>query len=205
MVGRELVRLLGADQRYGVVHVLLRRPAPELEQDAKLRTVRVDFAALPALPRVDDVYVALGTTIKAAGSPEAFRRVDHDHVLAVARAARAAGATRLGVVSAHGADAASRVFYSRVKGEVERAVSVLGYERVVLARPSLLLGDRAALGQATRRGEAWAQKLLSPVLGLVPLQVRPVESSDVARSLIDAVLQQTSGVTVIASRDMHRR
>jgi len=104
-------------------------------------------------PAVDDVFIALGTTIKVAGSREAFRAVDFDAVVAVARAARAAGATRLGVVSAMGADSRSPVFYNRVKGEMEDAVQGLGFETVVIARPSLLAGDRTALKQAPRPGE----------------------------------------------------
>jgi uncharacterized protein YbjT (DUF2867 family) len=165
----------------------------------------VDFDALPAeLPRVDDVYVALGTTIKVAGSEQAFRRVDYDYVLAVARAGRASAAERLGIVSALGADPTSRVFYNRVKGELERDVLSLGYASVVIAQPSLLLGDRESLGQAARRAEAWAQRLLSPISKLLPAQVRPVRATDVARALIGGVLEGAAGVTRIASRDMHR-
>ena len=78
----------------------------------------VDFARLPAVfPTVDDVFIALGTTIKVARSEAAFRQVDFDFVVNTARAARAAGATRLAVVSALGADAESHIFYNRVKGE----------------------------------------------------------------------------------------
>lgn len=93
---------------------------------------------------------SLGTTIKIAWSEAAFRRVDFDFVVNIARAARTAGATRLAVVSAVGADPTSRIFYNRVKGEMQVAVMQLGYESVVIAEPSLLLGDRAALGQVGR-------------------------------------------------------
>ena len=113
----------------------------------------VDFEALQPLAPVDEVYLALGTTIKVAGSQAAFRAVDLDANVAVARAARDAGARRLGLVSAKGADAGSRVFYSRVKGETEDAVAALGFDAVVIARPSLLVGDRESLGQPSRLGE----------------------------------------------------
>ena len=119
----------------------------------KLHSHVVDFAALPALPRVDDVFIALGTTIKVAGSQAAFRAVDFDSVVAVASAARSFGATHLGVVSAMGAGLRSPVFYNRVKGEMEQAVSALGYESVVIARPSMLDGDRESLNQAARPAE----------------------------------------------------
>jgi uncharacterized protein YbjT (DUF2867 family) len=148
LVGRALLALLLDSPRYRRVQVLLRREAPELAAHRKLTVAVVDFAALPSVPPADDVFIALGTTIKAAGSQQAFRRVDFDAVVGTARAGRAAGAKRLLVVSALGADAASSVFYNRVKGEMEQAVGALGYDSVVIARPSLLLGDRASVGAA---------------------------------------------------------
>jgi uncharacterized protein YbjT (DUF2867 family) len=205
LVGRELLLQLGNSDSYASVNLLLRRPAPELQGMAKARSLLVDFAALPTLPAVDDAYIALGTTIKVAGSKQAFRRVDYDFVLNVARAAHEAGATRLGIVSALGADASSRVFYNRVKGELERDVSTLGYMSVVIAQPSLLLGDREAIGQPSRAGERIARQLLGPISRLIPAQVRPVAAADVARALLDAVLGAAPGVTKISSGDMHRR
>jgi uncharacterized protein YbjT (DUF2867 family) len=203
LVGRELAKQIAASDRYGALRLLLRRRAPELEDLPESSALLVDFDALPAgLPRADDVYVALGTTIKVAGSEQAFRRVDYDYVLGVARAARSAGAERLGVVSALGADPASRVFYNRVKGEMERDILSLGYASIVIAQPSLLLGDREPLGQAARAGEAWAKRLLAPISKLIPAQVRPVQAADVARSLIHGVLEGAAGVTRIASREM---
>jgi hypothetical protein len=150
LIGRALLPLLLASPRYAQVHALLRRPVPELRADRKLQLQVVDFQALPDLPQVDDVFIALGTTIKVAGSRSAFRQVDFDAVLNTARAARTAGATRLAVVSALGADARSRVFYNRVKGEMQDAVAALGFGSVVIVQPSFLLGDRSALGQPVR-------------------------------------------------------
>src|SRR5213079_297737 len=161
LVGHALLPLLLADKHYRRVHVLLRRAAPDIKPNAELEVHHVDFARLSAaFPTVDDVFIALGTTIKVAGSEVAFRQVDFDFVVNTARAARAAGARRLAVVSALGADAKSRVFYNRVKGEMQAAIAQLGYESVVIAQPSLLLGDRTALGQPARRGEIWAARLL---------------------------------------------
>ncbi len=155
-------------------------------------------------PGAEDVYIALGTTIKVAGSEAAFRAVDFDLVVAIARAARAAGASRLGVVSALGADATSLVFYNRVKGEMEAAVRSLGYQSVVIARPSLLLGDRAALGQPTRRGEVWAARLLGPVLPFVPAAMRPIDAASVAAALIAAVAEGAPGLRTLSSAEMQR-
>jgi uncharacterized protein YbjT (DUF2867 family) len=148
--------------RYGALTLVLRRSAAELEAMPRVSALLVDFDALPALPHVDDVYCALGTTIKVAGSQAAFRRVDYEYALRVASAGRAAGASRLGIISALGADPTSRLFYNRVKGELERDVVSLGYASVVIAQPSLLLGDRESLGQASRGGEVGAKRLLSP-------------------------------------------
>jgi uncharacterized protein YbjT (DUF2867 family) len=202
LVGRALLALLLESPAYGQVHALLRRQVFDLPAHRKLRATVVDFDRLPALPPVDDVFIALGTTIKAAGSRQAFRRVDFDAVVNSARAARSAGARRLMVVSALGADPESRVFYNRVKGEMEQAVAALGYESVLIARPSLLLGDRAALGQPTRAGEAWAARVLRPVLGWVPRGVRPIDAERVARALLDGALNARPGVTVLGSGEL---
>ena len=203
LVGRELAQLLSESPAYGAVHSLVRRATVDVAKPAKLIEHIVSFEQLPALPPCDDVYIALGTTIKAAGSQEAFRRVDHDYVVAVARAGRAAGAQRLAVVSALGADAKSRVFYNRVKGEMQQAVATLGYASVIIVQPSLLVGDREALGQPTRVAEVWARRLLSPVSALIPLGFRPVLARDVARSLISATLVAAPDTSVIPSRDLH--
>lgn len=202
LVGRALLPLLLQQPAYGRVHVLLRRAAAGIEAHAKLQLHQVDFHHLVRLPAVDDVYITLGTTIKVAGSEAAFRQVDLDFVVETARAAREAGAKRLAVVSALGADAGSKVFYNRVKGEMQDAVAALGYECVTIAQPSLLIGDRAALGQPARPGEVWALRLLRPVLGLVPRSVRPIAAADVATALFAATLAGRRGVQLLGSAQM---
>ncbi len=197
LIGRALLPLLLASPRYAQVHTLLRRP---VQTDApKLRVHVVDFQALPALPPVDDVFITLGTTIKVAGSQAAFRQVDFDAVVNTARAAQAAGATRLAVVSALGADANSRVFYNRVKGEMQDAVSALGYHSVVIVQPSLLLGDRSSLGQPVRAGEVWAGRLL----GWLPKSVRPIADTQVAQALLRALADPKPGTTLLRSGDLY--
>jgi uncharacterized protein YbjT (DUF2867 family) len=185
LVGREILKGLAADPSVAAIHVLVRRP---LEAPApKVVWHVVDFRALPALPRVDEVFLALGTTIKVAGSQAAFRAVDFDANLAVARAALAAGARRAGLVSAMGASAKSAIFYSRVKGELEDALGALAFEGLVIARPSILAGDRGSLGQPERRGEQVAL-VISRLLGpLFPANYRSVAAADVAGSLLNRV------------------
>ena len=205
LIGRALLPLLLRSDRYQRVHVLLRRAASGLPGSPKLQLHVVDFNKLPqGFPKVDDVYIALGTTIKVAGSEAAFRQVDFDFVLNTAKAAQAAGARRLAVVSALGADAKSRVFYNRVKGEMQAALEKLGFESLSIAQPSLLMGDRAALGQPLRAGEVWAARLLTPVMRLVPAGVRPIQAGAVAQALLEANLAGAPGVHILASAQMQR-
>jgi uncharacterized protein YbjT (DUF2867 family) len=203
LVGRELVDVLLGDHAVGAVHVLVRARDAELAKRSGLTQHVVDYAQpLIGLPPADDAFCCLGTTIKAAGSHQAFRAVDFDAALAFARAARACGATRLGLVSALGADAASRVFYSRVKGELEQAVKTLGFDCVLLARPSLLLGDRSALGQAPRPGERMAAALAPLLRALLPLSLQPIAARTVALGLLRALQQCDHGVYALPSHEL---
>ena len=207
LIGRELLlRLLGDTERCEHLHVWTRRPLADVTPTERLSIELVDFAQLPPAPApLDDVYIALGTTIKAAGSQAAFRAVDHDMVLATARAALAAGARRLAVVSALGADAKSAVFYNRVKGEMQDAIGRLGFESVVIAQPSLLLGDRAALGQAARSGEVWVTRLMGPLRALVPRALRPIAASSVAAAMVDALSAAKPGLRFLRSAEMQQQ
>ena len=194
--------MLQASPSYTHTHVLVRRAQAGAAADARTSFHVVDFAQLPELPAVDDCYIALGTTIKVAGSQAAFREVDFDFVVNTALAARAAGATRLAVVSALGADANAAVFYNRVKGEMQAAIGALGFESVAIAQPSLLLGDRAAIGQPVRNAEVWAARLLAPTTWLVPRTVRPIAATKVAAALLAATLEAQPGVRLLSSSQM---
>lgn len=194
LVGRELANLWPGPQP---LHLLVRRELPT--RDAAQRAHVVDFAALPPLPRAEWAFCCLGTTIEVAGSQAAFRAVDHDAVLAFARAAVAAGVTHFAVVSALGADARSRNFYSRTKGEMEAALPGIGFRTIVVARPSLLAGDRASLGQPARMGEALALAVTRPLARWIPKAWRPIEAATVARALVRMLAGAASGVTVLDS------
>lgn len=197
LVGRALIDELLAETPAPRIHALVRRrPA---DADARVDWVVADFAALPALPAADEACCALGTTIAVAGSQAAFRAVDFDAVFAFARAAKAAGASRFAVVSALGADPRSSVFYNRVKGEMEKAVAALGFASVVIARPSLLAGDRASLGQPARFGERLALAATGPIRGLVPKAWRPIEAKTVARAMVRALREASPGVRIVES------
>lgn len=181
--------------------MLSRRPLAD--RHAKLQVHVVDFRQLPQLPRVDEAYLALGTTIKVAGSQEAFRAVDLEANLAVAQGAVAAGARRLAVVSAVGANAASSVFYNRVKGELEDALARLDLSALVIAQPSLLLGDRDRLRQPPRLGEKLSTPLMNLLAPALPGRFRPVQARAVARALIRA-LPSATGKQVLDSAALAR-
>lgn len=148
-----------------------------------------------------EVYLALGTTIKVAGSQAAFRAVDFEANLAVARAAHAAGARRLGLVSAMGADSQSAIFYNRVKGELEQALDALPYEGLVIARPSFLAGDRESLGQPVRGGEKVALRISRWLKPLIPANLRSIAAADVANALLRTV-PKAVGQRVLLSGEM---
>ena len=199
LVGQALLRSALADESVGAVHSLSRRSLTI--EHAKLTSHIVDFTALPELPQADELYLALGTTIKVAGSKEAFRAVDYAANLAVAKAALDAGVRRVGLVSSMGADAQSRVFYLRVKGELEDTLLKLGFEGSVFVRPSLLMGNRAALGQPSRVGErlgVWFFHLLG---GLVPRSYKPVRATAVAKALLKDV-PMASGNRIVLSAEL---
>ncbi|NSL54985.1 Rossmann-fold NAD(P)-binding domain-containing protein [Uliginosibacterium aquaticum] len=196
LVGQHILQTLLADETVSEVHALGRRGLAI--KHPKLIVHRVDFKALPPLPPVDEVYLALGTTIGDAGSQAAFRAVDFDANLSVAHAALAAGARRIALVSAAGANAGSRVFYNRVKGELEDVLAELETDALLIARPSLLLGDRAALGQRPRAAEKVTAALFKLLGRAIPLGLRPVTAQRVAQALTSG-LPTARGRSVLSS------
>ncbi|HEX2778950.1 MAG TPA: oxidoreductase [Gemmatimonadaceae bacterium] len=199
LVGRECLALALADPAFERVVVIARKPAsgvasPKLDwRVADFRQLEMQRSAF----EVDAILCALGTTIKVAGSQERFREVDHDYPLALARMGLAAGARHCLLVSALGADATSRIFYNRVKGETERDILALGFPRITIARPSLLLGEREEfrLGERVAQLFAWA----------VPGKYRPIEARVVAKALIDAARGGGEGRRVLESSEMRGR
>ncbi len=187
----------------GTLHLLVRRTVPAPSPACRVHVI--DFSALPALPPARDAFCCLGTTISVAGSEAAFRAVDLDAVLAFARASRAAGVRRFAVVSALGADPHSRTFYNRVKGEMEAALAALGFDSLVIARPSLLAGDRASLGQPQRRAERLALAVTRPLAGLIPKAWRPIRGETVARALIKEMADPLPGIRVLESATLQDR
>ena len=188
LVGTHCLQRLLASDVYDSVTVLARRALPLA--DPRLTQIVADFDRLEegaAGVAAEDVYCCLGTTIKKAGSQEAFRRVDFDYPLGLARLFKTRGARRLLMVSALGADARSSVFYNRVKGEVEQAVREVGIEKSYFFRPSLLLGARVEFRFGERVAMA-AATLIAPVLIGGLTRYRPIQADVVAAAMIHAAL-----------------
>lgn len=184
------------------LHLLVRRATPQTAPGQQTHVV--DFAILPRLPQAQEAYCCLGTTIAVAGSQAAFRAVDFDAVLAFAQAAQACGVQRFAVVSALGADAGSRSFYNRVKGDMEQALRALAFPTLVIARPSLLAGNRGALEQPTRWGERLALAISAPLAPLIPLAWRPIQAHRVALAMCLAMASAKPGVVVLESADLQK-
>jgi len=152
---------------------------------------------LPQLSgRVDVAICCLGTTIKLAGSEEAFRAVDHDMVVAFGKRAREMGARHLIVVSAIDADPKSKVFYSRVKGEMEQSLRAQNWPQLTIARPSLLLGERIE--------PRLAEQLAAPLSKLIPGKYRGIEACQLARALWRLALEEQDGVRIVESDELRR-
>ncbi len=195
LVGGHLLRLLLADDAYQKVTILARRGLPLTNPKLQQRLIDFDHLADLDAPKVDDVFCCLGTTIKKAGSQEAFRKVDFGYVEALARVAARAGAKQFLLVSAIGADAKSRVFYSRVKGETEAAVQAGGFAGTHIFQPSLLLGDRAESRPMER-----LSILVGGPLGFVfagPLRrYRPIPAETVAAAMLKVAKKARPGAHV---------
>lgn len=195
LVGRETLDVLLADSAFDRVVAWTRRPLGR--QHPKLTERIVDFEQLTDAysgERAQAAVCCLGTTIKVAGSQKQFRRVDHDYPLAFARAALAAGAEQLVVVTAMGSSAKSSIFYNRVKGELEEALSTLPFKSLAIARPSLLIGERSE----TRLGE----KLFAPLSKLLPARYKGIEARTVARALVRMLHEATPGRRVALSDEL---
>lgn len=180
-----VARVLAPSRRPLAAHPHLENPQGELA------------ALLPQLGgKVDTVFCCLGSTLKQAGSQAAFRAIDHDLVIALAERARRLGARHLLVISALGADPDSKVFYNRVKGEMEQALRAQDWPQLTIARPSLLLG--------TRREFRLGERLAAPLLRWLPGKYRGIEASVLARALWRLALEEQAGTRVIESDQLRR-
>jgi len=199
LIGGYCLELLLADPDYTQVTILVRQPLPTSHPKLTQRIVNFDRLneAADAF-QVQDVFCCLGTTIKTAGSQEAFRKVDFNYPTESVRLALQQGATQFLLVSSLGADAKSSVFYSRTKGEVERAVAASDLCSVQIFRPSLLLGQRTEVRTGERIAETVSRAISFLLLG--PLRkYRPIEARAVAAAMIVIAKRQPTGIHIYES------
>lgn len=193
LIGNDLLHVLLGSTLYDQVKVLVRYPLSL--SHPKLTQVLVDYDELAQYEEefaVDDVYCCLGTTIGKAGTQARFRVVDHDYPLEAARLAKSKGAKQYLLVSAMGANAQSRVFYNRIKGEVEEGISRVGFVAFHIFRPSLLRGQRNEL----RFGEHVAgliSPLISPLFMGRLVKYKPIRAQIVAQAMAAAAQSKRSG------------
>jgi len=199
LVGHSLLCQLPEHPEFTSIVSLGRSPLPQELPGIDHRVVDL-WGPLPDDLQPDVLFCALGTTIKAAGSEQEFIRIDHDLPLHVAREARRRGAAACVVVSSMGADPDARVFYSRVKGQLESDLELLEYPNLSIIRPSLLLGDR----NEARPGEEVATLLMQTFKWLIPRTYRAVKASDVAAAMILMAQRPPDGVEVVLNADIHR-
>lgn len=202
LIGSYLTDRLVRSNLYESIFCLVRR---RLARDGVVSIV-ADFGDLSASlekVRAKDIFCCLGTTIRKAGSQEAFRQVDFTYPLELAKWGRSAGAKSYFLISSLGADPASRVFYNRVKGEVETAIGELNYERFCVLRPSLLLGTRDEF----RPGERAAQivmQVIQPLLRGKAKKYRAIHADTVARALIALAAVDEPGRKTYESDDIEK-
>ena len=204
LVGSYVLRLLLENPAYVRVTVLARRELPLAHKKLEQRVLSFDrLAQIADFPRVHDVFCCLGTTMKQAGSPEAFRTVDYTYVVELARVAARHRASQYLVVTALGADPRSRIFYSRVKGETEATLRRLQFEGMQIFRPSWLVGARTKSRPAER-----VAGILGPLVAWAfvgPLaRYRPIKADAVARALVRVALAAPRGAHVYQSDEIRR-
>ncbi len=200
LVGSSLVKMLLQEPEYEAVHILVRKEIdlahPNLFQHVAdfdlLETLNLEF-------KVDDAFVTLGTTIAKAGSKSAFYKVDHDYVLSFARKAISLGATGMLVVSSMGASSSSSIFYNKVKGEMENDLKAIGFPRLGILRPSLLLGPRTE----KRTGEKLASWMMLSLDFMIPAKYKAIHVDKVAKKMIEQALKDENGFFILESDKLH--
>jgi uncharacterized protein YbjT (DUF2867 family) len=197
LIGDHLTHRLVESPFYANVKVLVRKSLTW--QHPRLQEVLFDFNHPNGLvTKADDIFCCLGTTIKKAGSQTAFRQVDYQYPMDIARLGLANGAKQFAIVTSMGADSKSAFFYNRVKGDVERDLTALNYPALLIFRPSLLLGNRSE----SRLGERVASGFMRLFSPLIPAKYKGIEATTVADAMIATAQQGFSGKHVFESDDL---
>ncbi|RRB02285.1 oxidoreductase [Larkinella rosea] len=194
LIGNLLTHRLVDSSAYEKVKVLVRHSLGW--QHPHLQEIQYDFNHPNGLLiQADDIYCCLGTTMKKAGSKEAFQKVDYQYPLDVAKRALVNRAKQFLLVSSMGANPNSSFFYNRVKGELERDLMALNYPALLIFRPSLLLGDRKEFRLGERIGES-LMKLFNP---LIPARYKGVQVDSVANAMSQKAQLGLTGTHIFES------
>jgi uncharacterized protein YbjT (DUF2867 family) len=200
LIGNQLLALLLESSEYDKVIALSRKPLNLSHPKLENVTLTVDQLDQLTTLKADDIYCCLGTTIKQAKSKEAFRKVDFDYPVALAKKLKQNGAQQFLLVSALGANKNSSIFYNRVKGEVEEAIKQTGFSSFHIFRPSLLVGDR----KEERAGEE-AAKVFYKIFGfLIPKKYKGIESGKVAQAMQTLAKENRTGIFFHESEAMQK-
>ncbi len=203
LVGEQLVKCLALSEEYEAVTAVVRKGSSRIYEGAF--TIEVDYERLSAYSeelKADVVFCCLGTTLKKAGSKSGFYTVDYTFPLELAKIAAQNKSSQFNIITASGANSKSLIYYSRVKGDIEKAIVKLGIPNINIFRPSLLLGDRAE----KRKGEeigARIAKILNPLMIGRLKKFRAIQATDVANAMLNASLMEQDGVRVFESDAIH--
>ena len=197
LIGQSLLKKMISKPQGELIHVLARRSLPADLQNNSIVEYKMNFDSLDESSdcfKVDTVICAIGTTIKVAGSQEKFRQVDYSYPLHIARIAKKNGAQNFFLVSALGADQNSSIFYNRVKGQLEAALQLIGFESLVIVRPSVLIGER----EHSRPLENIGQQLGR----LLPKKWKSVPAENISQRFISLLKSPPIGVHIIENQDL---
>lgn len=202
LIGRSLTQMLLNSNDYGQVIALVRKPLGIQHDKLKEQTINFDnLSEMEEFPEADDVFCALGTTMKKAGSKELFYKVDFTYPYELAARALKSGARRFFLVSAMGSNMKSRHFYNRVKGELEDQISFLNYRTIYIFKPSLLRGNRSE----NRPGEKFAQAMTRIIPFIGPWKkYRPIHADKVADAIMKVAKQEDKGCYFYQSEIMQK-
>ncbi len=199
LIGSQVLEILLQESAYTQVITLSRKPLTSTHP--KLLNIVVDFEKLPEFQsrlKGEDIYCCLGTTMRQAGSKEAFRKVDFEYPVSLARITHRAGAVKFLVITALGANKNSSVFYNRVKGEAEEEIKQVGFRSLHIFQPSLLLGKRAE----KRTGEGGGKAVMTALDFLIPKKYKAIDSAKVARAMVAYALNDGQGAMIHVSSEL---
>jgi len=201
LIGKDLVQKLINSDQYRLIYVLSRKKSDFVRE--KIRELVIDFEKIAQLKfdePIDDVFCTLGTTMKQAGSRDNFKKVDYEYIVALANLGKQYGASKFIVISAMGANSKSAVFYNKIKGMTEDALKNIGFNQLIILRPSLLLGVRVE----KRFSERLSGIFMKFFNFLIPDNYKAIQAEKVAQNMLKMALKSTEKVLIVKSGEMLR-